>query len=160
MGLSLEDLMNALHYAHDAYGAHQDLNEIEQAQKNLGDACDNYLSNMTSENRAKVRDDWEKLKDVLYDKTGSGLNNLLPDPLGTIADLLGINPLGDLIKGLGDKANAGDANADYLGDVLQDLRKGEMSDMDKGRCLGAEGYFKQSKNYRPPRRDPLALAGC
>ncbi|HRE16701.1 MAG TPA: calcium-binding protein, partial [Rhodocyclaceae bacterium] len=150
------DFMNALQGIYDGYGTYDALSQIDQAKKNLGDACNNYLSEPTAENRAKIRSEYEKYRKERYDGTGGGLNNMF-GRIGTLLDIFGINPFGDLIQGLGEKYNAGDANLDRAADMLRDLRQSEMSDIDRGRCEEAGDFFKRSRSAPPPRRDPLAI---
>lgn len=157
MGLSWKDIKDALGWGKTAYDTNEGLNKQELADKNLGDACNDYVDNPTAENRARLRQAHEDWYHTPADNVGNAPNSALPKGLGDLLDLLGINPVGDWLKGLQDSPGNPVATK-RLEDALEYLQKRGMSDADRARCEKAGDYFKQSRNYRPPLvRDPLAI---
>lgn len=144
MALSWNDFKKVLDWGKTAYDVNEGLTKQQQADKNLGDACNGYVADPSAENRARLRKAHEDWYHTPAENVGGAANSALPNGIGDVLDLFGINPVGDWLKGLQD-SSGNPLSTDRLqaaSDHLGKLRQRGLDDADRARCEKAGGILQ------------------
>jgi len=163
MGFDLSQLRQVGEAGKTARDIHEVIKNQDDASQNLGQACNNYLDNPTSENQEKVHRAHEDWYHVPAQGVGEAVGGLAPKGLGDIANGLGLNPIPQGLKDAQDSsANPYQPSKGYENAIeyLRQQSGRKMSDLDRARCDKAGEYFREFKKAPPPPPRRPARAPC